>query len=282
MRHLLTFYKNYSAKKLYQDFSKCAREWIWWPYLMNSLIQDVTTLYIQCYMYTLVSTVTYLLPSLGTSFQRRTLLTGTARNQQQSSHWLTHSTDWLFEVEARSYFTKDSLGIEHPCGTCDQILLPVGMLLSETCSLGSVGRPLWRDDGSEAYSAITQWSESIRTRNHTLLSHLRLPQPGGPGSRMYIPQEEGGPVIPPGTGLPLRRLLRLAGLRWRNRMVQSKANSIWLAHSSSGYTYYDRRSVGQLITPHREPQRKRRSSVPVQLLRSCILGFPLDRHSAVV
>jgi hypothetical protein len=27
------------------------------------------------------------------------------------------------------------------------------------------------------------------------------------------PQEQGGPVIPPGTGLPLR-LLRLAGLRW--------------------------------------------------------------------
>jgi hypothetical protein len=32
--------------------------------------------------------------------------------------------------------------IEHPCGTCDQILLPVGMLLSEICELVSVGRPL--------------------------------------------------------------------------------------------------------------------------------------------
>jgi hypothetical protein len=30
-----------------------------------------------------------------------------------------------------------------------------------------------------------------------------------------IPQEQGCPVIPPGTGFPLRRLLRLAGLRWR-------------------------------------------------------------------
>jgi hypothetical protein len=29
------------------------------------------------------------------------------------------------------------------------------------------------------------------------------------------PQEQGGPVIPPGTGFPFRRLLRLAGLRWR-------------------------------------------------------------------
>jgi hypothetical protein len=32
------------------------------------------------------------------------------------------------------------LGIEHPCGTCDQILFPVGMLLSEICGLVSMGR----------------------------------------------------------------------------------------------------------------------------------------------
>jgi hypothetical protein len=34
------------------------------------------------------------------------------------------------------------LGIEYPCGTCDQILFPVGMLLSEICGLVFVGRPL--------------------------------------------------------------------------------------------------------------------------------------------
>jgi hypothetical protein len=28
------------------------------------------------------------------------------------------------------------------------------------------------------------------------VSDLRLPQPGGPGPRIYIPQEQGGPVIP--------------------------------------------------------------------------------------
>jgi hypothetical protein len=43
-------------------------------------------------------------------------------------------------------------------------------------------------------SAITHWFESHRTHNHTLLFHLRLPQPGGPGPRIYIPQEQGGPV----------------------------------------------------------------------------------------
>jgi hypothetical protein len=40
---------------------------------------------------------------------------------------------------------------------------------------------------------------------------LRLPQPRGPEPRVYILQEQGGPVLPPGTGFPLRRLLRLAG-----------------------------------------------------------------------
>jgi hypothetical protein len=87
------------------------------------------------------------------------------------------------------------------CGTCDQILLSVGMLLSEICGLVSVGHPLWREDGSAICSVITQWSESRRTRNHTSLSHL------------ILPQEQGGPVTSPCTGLPLRRLLRLAGLK---------------------------------------------------------------------
>jgi hypothetical protein len=63
--------------------------------------------------------------------------------------------------------------------------------------------------------AVTLGSKSRRTHGHILLSHLRLPQPGGPGPRIYTPQERGGPVMPPGTGFPFCRLLRLAGLRWR-------------------------------------------------------------------
>jgi hypothetical protein len=47
------------------------------------------------------------------------------------------------------------------------------------------------------------------------ISDSRFPQPGGPGPRIYISQEQGGPVITPSTGFPFRRLLRLAGLRWR-------------------------------------------------------------------
>jgi hypothetical protein len=109
----------------------------------------------------------------------------------------------VVEVEVTLRLTVSQsvcLGIEHPFGACDQILLPVGMLLSEIWGLVSVGSPLWREDGSAICSVITQWSELLRTRNHTLLSHLRLPQPGGQLCLIYILHEQGVPVIPPGTG----------------------------------------------------------------------------------
>jgi hypothetical protein len=58
-------------------------------------------------------------------------------------------------------------------------------------------------------SIVSVESESHGTQDRILLifsQFLRLPQPGGPGPRIYIPQGQGGPVIPPGTGFPLRRL----------------------------------------------------------------------------
>jgi hypothetical protein len=59
----------------------------------------------------------------------------------------------------------------------------------------------------------TQQPENYK--NHILtVSDSRLPQPGGPGYRVYVPQEQGGPVITSGTGFPFRCLLRLTGLRW--------------------------------------------------------------------
>jgi hypothetical protein len=62
--------------------------------------------------------------------------------------------------------------------------------------------------------AVTLGSKSRRTHDHILLSHLRLPQPGGPGPCIYVPQEQGGPVIPLGPGFPFVAS-RLAGMRWR-------------------------------------------------------------------
>jgi hypothetical protein len=61
------------------------------------------------------------------------------------------------------------------------------------------------------------WSSPAQSRGsqgHILLPQfLRLPQPGGPGPCIYIPQEHGSPHILPGNGFPFRRLLRLAGIR---------------------------------------------------------------------
>jgi hypothetical protein len=45
------------------------------------------------------------------------------------------------------------------------------------------------------------------SRPYFTVSDSRLLQPGGPNPRIYIPQEQGGPVIPPGTWFPFRRLL---------------------------------------------------------------------------
>jgi hypothetical protein len=50
---------------------------------------------------------------------------------------------------------------------------------------------------------------------HFIVSDSRLPQRVGPVPRIYIPQEQGGPIIPAGTWFSFGRLLRLARLRWR-------------------------------------------------------------------
>jgi hypothetical protein len=136
--------------------------------------------------------------------------------QTEERYSLQSSPNTRIRPIKSSYFTTDGLSVSmswcrEQCGTCYLILLPVWTLLSEICGTVSVGRPLWREGGSAVCSEITQWFGSCRTLNHTLLSHLKLLQPEGPGSRIYIPQEQGGPIIPLDTGFPLR----LAGLRWR-------------------------------------------------------------------
>jgi hypothetical protein len=54
-------------------------------------------------------------------------------------------------------------------------------LLTFTFLLLRVGCPLWGEKGSVICSVITHRLESYRDHNHTLLFHLRLPQPGGQG-----------------------------------------------------------------------------------------------------
>jgi hypothetical protein len=63
--------------------------------------------------------------------------------------------------------------------------------------------------------AVILGSQFRGTHDHILLYRFETPNPGGPGPRISISQGQGGPVIPSGTGFSFRRLLRLAGLRWR-------------------------------------------------------------------
>jgi hypothetical protein len=87
----------------------------------------------------------------------------------------------------------------------------------DSCGFVILQLPLWREDGFVIYCFC--WfspAQSRGTQDDVLFSQLlRLPQPGVPGPCIYIPQEQGGPYISPGTGFSFRRLLRLAVLRWR-------------------------------------------------------------------
>jgi hypothetical protein len=97
------------------------------------------------------------------------------------------------------------------------------LLLSYIFGFHVVWRPLWEGwvcnylihSLLSLARAVTLGSKSHRTHNYILMSHLRLSQPGGPGPCIYIPQEQGNPVIPLGTRFPFRCLSQLAGLWWR-------------------------------------------------------------------
>jgi hypothetical protein len=115
------------------------------------------------------------------------------------------------------------LGVRRPSGTSDQFFFLLVSSFRQLRLCYFVAPSLTRGRGCNLLvqllpgltKAVTLGPKSRRTHGHILLSHLRLPKPGGPYPRIYIPQEQGGPVIPPGTGFPFRRLLRLAGMRWR-------------------------------------------------------------------
>jgi hypothetical protein len=112
------------------------------------------------------------------------------------------------------------LGVGHPSGTSDQFFFRLEILFRQlrvcyfaapSLTRGRVCNLLyncfWALPEQSLLGGIPEELTAI-----FLLSHLRLPRPGRPGSRIYILQEQGGPVIPPGTGFPFCLLLRLAGL----------------------------------------------------------------------
>jgi hypothetical protein len=80
------------------------------------------------------------------------------------------------------------------------VCLGIG-LPSDDCGFLDVGRPLWREDGSVIYLYNCCWAlpeQSLLGRSPAELTAIfycliwDYPQFGGPGPRIYIPQEQGG------------------------------------------------------------------------------------------
>jgi hypothetical protein len=113
------------------------------------------------------------------------------------------------------------LGVGSPSGAHHQIFITVGHLRSSSCRVPPLTRR--RVCNLAVQFATTLRSKSRGTHDNILPSRLRLPQHEGPGPSIYIPQEQGGPDIPPVTGFPFCRL-----------KLKSKL-------------YYDRQSVGQSV-----------------------------------
>jgi hypothetical protein len=81
--------------------------------------------------------------------------------------------------------------------------------LCDNCGFLDVGHPLWREGGSVIYSYNCFWAlaeQSLLGRSIAELTTMSVLLSGGPGPHIYIPKEQGGPVIPPGTGFLLSPL----------------------------------------------------------------------------
>jgi hypothetical protein len=89
----------------------------------------------------------------------------------------------------------------------------------QLCVCWCGGGAFWWEDRpviSNCCWPLPLWSFSVRVPRDSwpyfTVSDSRLLQPGGPGPHIYIPQEQGGSVVPAGTGFFFCRLLWLAGL----------------------------------------------------------------------
>jgi hypothetical protein len=91
------------------------------------------------------------------------------------------------------------LGVKHPSGAYDQIFITVRQLW--VCWCGALSLTRERVCRLQLLlvlaSAFFLGSKSRGTRDHILLCQIRDPQSGGTGPRIYIPQEEDGPVTGP-------------------------------------------------------------------------------------
>jgi hypothetical protein len=131
------------------------------------------------------------------------------------------------------------LGVRHPCGTRDQFFFLLDIFFRQLRVCYFVAPSLTRGRVCNLLlllalaSAVSLESESRGTQDHISLSQfLRLPQGVCPGPRIYIPLEQDGPVIPPGSGFPfVASYGSQTPLRWRHSMPPPHMGKTWVENS---------------------------------------------------
>jgi hypothetical protein len=155
-------------------------------------------------------------------------------------HWFTtHSQSLLRPIISGPV----RLNVKHPSGTRDQFLFCLEIVFRHLRVCYFVALSLTRGRACNLLlllvltSAVQFGSDSRETEDNILMSQfLRLPQPGGPGPSIYIPQEQDGPYIPPGVSLSVSSyedmlvLLYTAASRYYNYSTDGSTGPVLDSH----------------------------------------------------
>jgi hypothetical protein len=142
------------------------------------------------------------------------------------------------------------LGVRHPSGTCDQFFFFFEIFFRQLLVYYFVAPSLMRGRVCNLLlllvlaSAVLLGSDTRGTQDHILLSQfLRLPQPGGPGPRIYIPPETGWPRYTPGHWVPFLSPLTTHRATVEVFYLASTREGNPCSSSSSSYIATDGQSV---------------------------------------
>jgi hypothetical protein len=119
---------------------------------------------------------------------------------------MTAICPFAFKVKVKVIFPPTAASrswCQAPSGTRDQFFFLLEIFFRQLWVCYFVAPSLTRGRVCNLLLLLVLASAVPWDSDPILLSQfLRLPQPGGPGPRIYILQEQGGPDIPPGTGFP--------------------------------------------------------------------------------
>jgi hypothetical protein len=150
------------------------------------------------------------------------------RDTREASNYREHIRDYNSAVVSYQYSRRLNLHLEmvHTVSGYTAKFTNFSHLCIQTREISHYHHHHWQNSPFWAIAFIRKFCQSSLELDCSVFTSLDFatiiflqslesnPQPGGPGSCIYVPQWQGGPVICPGTGFPFRRLLRFVGLRW--------------------------------------------------------------------